>query len=86
MHYLVRLIILLLQSKSYTEHKQRVAEERAHNTASLENTQRKLLDVKKSSQQLMGTLEEAQSQVERSRACLTELQIDLEKERCVGYL
>ncbi|PIN03187.1 E3 ubiquitin ligase involved in syntaxin degradation [Handroanthus impetiginosus] len=69
------------QLKAYSDHMQRLAEDRVHNAAARENTQRKLLDVRKSSKQLMGTLEEAQSQLDGSRVCLAELQIDLEKER-----
>lgn len=69
------------QLKAYSDYRQRLAEDRAHSMAAGENTQRRLLDVRKSSQQVMNTLEEAQSQVDRSRACLAELQIELEKER-----
>ncbi|KAL0425786.1 UNVERIFIED_CONTAM: E3 ubiquitin-protein ligase BRE1-like 1 [Sesamum radiatum] len=70
-----------LQLKGYSDHIQRLAEDRVQNAAALENTQRRLSDVRKSSQQLMGTLDEAQSQVEGSRASLAQLQIALEKER-----
>ncbi|KAK4414625.1 E3 ubiquitin-protein ligase BRE1-like 1 [Sesamum alatum] len=69
------------QLKGYSDHMQRLAEDRVQNAAAVENTQRRLLDVRKSSQQLMGTLDEAQSQVEGSRASLAQLQIELEKER-----
>ncbi|KAL8495504.1 hypothetical protein ACS0TY_019591 [Phlomoides rotata] len=69
------------QLKAYSDYRKRLAEDRAHITAAGENTQRRLLDVKKSSQQLINTVEEAQSQVDRSRASLAELQIELEKER-----
>ncbi|KAL0464585.1 UNVERIFIED_CONTAM: E3 ubiquitin-protein ligase BRE1-like 1 [Sesamum latifolium] len=69
------------QLKGYSDHIQRLAEDRVQNAASLENSQRRLLDVRNSSQQLMGTLDEAQSQVEGSRASLAQLQIELEKER-----
>ncbi|XP_011089870.1 E3 ubiquitin-protein ligase BRE1-like 1 [Sesamum indicum] len=69
------------QLKGYSDHMQRLAEDRVQNAAALENTQRRLLDVRKSSQQLMGILDEAQSQVEGSRGSLAQLQIELEKER-----
>ncbi|KAL7121003.1 hypothetical protein ACP275_02G156900 [Erythranthe tilingii] len=69
------------QLKAYADHIKRVTEDRGHKSTALENTQKKLFDVKKSSNQLMGKLEEAQSQVDGSRACLVELQIDLETER-----
>lgn len=73
---------LLLQLKTYSDQKQRLAEDRAHNAAALESTQRRLLDWRKSSQLLLGTVEEAQAQVDRSRVCHAEMQIELEKERC----
>ncbi|KAK6162603.1 hypothetical protein DH2020_002444 [Rehmannia glutinosa] len=69
------------QLKAYSDHMQRLAEDKVHNAAAVENTQRRLSDVRKSSQQQMGKLEEAQSQVDRSREYLAELQIELEKER-----
>lgn len=68
--------------KGYSDQRQRLAEDRAHNAAALESTQRRLLDVRKSSQVLMGTVEEAQTQVDKSRVSLAEMQIELEKERC----
>ncbi|XP_059633890.1 E3 ubiquitin-protein ligase BRE1-like 1 [Cornus florida] len=60
---------------------QKLAEDRFQNSATLENTQKKLLDVRKSSQQLMWSLEESQSKVDKNRVGLAELQIELEKER-----
>ncbi|XP_057808383.1 E3 ubiquitin-protein ligase BRE1-like 1 isoform X1 [Salvia miltiorrhiza] len=69
------------QLKGYSDQRQRLAEDRAHNAAALESTERRLLDVRKTSQQLMGTVEEAQTQVDRSRVSLAEMQIELEKER-----
>ncbi|XP_042038402.1 E3 ubiquitin-protein ligase BRE1-like 1 isoform X4 [Salvia splendens] len=69
------------QLKGYLDQRQRLAEDRAHNAAALESTQRRLLDVRKTSQLLMGTVEEAQTQVDRSRVSLTGMQIELEKER-----
>ena len=72
--------------KGDSDQRQRLAEDRAHNAAALEGTQRRLLDVRKTSQLLMGTVEEAQAQVDRSRVSLTEMQIELEKERCSGLI
>ncbi|KAK4411217.1 hypothetical protein Sango_0194700, partial [Sesamum angolense] len=62
------------QLKGYSDHIQRLAEDRVQNAAALENTQRRLSDVRKSSQQLMGTLDDR-------RGGLAQLQIELEKER-----
>ncbi|KAL3814984.1 hypothetical protein ACJIZ3_016252 [Penstemon smallii] len=69
------------QLKSYADHAQRLAESRVHNTAAGEDSKIRLLDVKKSSQQLMDTLEEAQFEVDNDRVYHAQLQIELEKER-----
>ncbi|KAL3616482.1 ubiquitin-like modifier hub1 [Castilleja foliolosa] len=69
------------QLKAHSDHLQRLNVDKVHNAASLENTQRRLSDVKKSTQQVMGSLEEAQSQANKSREYLAQLQIELEKER-----
>ncbi|KAK4488538.1 hypothetical protein RD792_004302, partial [Penstemon davidsonii] len=69
------------QMKAYKDHIHRLAEDRVHKIVAGENTQRRLLDVRNSSQQMTDTLEVAQSKVDSSRMCLSELQIELEKER-----
>ncbi|KAL6495363.1 ubiquitin-like modifier hub1 [Orobanche gracilis] len=69
------------QLKAYSDHLQRLNEDKLHNTASGENTQRRLSDVRRSSQQVICTLEEAQSKADKSREYLAQLQIELEKER-----
>lgn len=60
---------------------QKLAEERVQNSLALENTQKRLLDVTKSSQHLGETLEESQSKIDTSRVDLAQMQIELEKER-----
>lgn len=60
---------------------QKLAEDRIQSSLALENTQKRLLDVRKSSLQLRETLEELQSKIDKSRVDLAELQIELEKER-----
>ncbi|KAL3649417.1 ubiquitin-like modifier hub1 [Castilleja foliolosa] len=69
------------QLKAHSDHLQRLNQDKAHNVAAGGNTQRRLSDVRKSTQQVTGSLEEAQSQVNKSREYLTQLQIKLEKER-----
>ncbi|XP_057492355.1 E3 ubiquitin-protein ligase BRE1-like 1 [Actinidia eriantha] len=69
------------QFKMCSDQVQKLAEDRFQSLATLENTQKKLLDVRKSSQQLRESLERSQSKVEKSRVGLAGLQIDLEKER-----
>ncbi|KAL6494118.1 ubiquitin-like modifier hub1 [Orobanche gracilis] len=69
------------QLKAYSDHLQRLNEDKLHNTASGENTQRRLSDVRISSQQVICTLEEAQSKADKSREYLAQLQIELEKKR-----
>lgn len=60
---------------------QKLAEDRGQNSLALENTQKRFLDVRKSSQQLRETLEEWQSKIDEVRVDLAQLQIELEKER-----
>ncbi|GFY92696.1 histone mono-ubiquitination 1 [Actinidia rufa] len=69
------------QFKMCSDQVQKLAEDRFQSLATLENTQKKLLDVRKSSPQLRESLERSQSKVEKSRVGLAGLQIDLEKER-----
>ncbi|PSS24116.1 E3 ubiquitin-protein ligase BRE1-like [Actinidia chinensis var. chinensis] len=69
------------QFKMCSDQVQKLAEDRFQSLATLENTQKKLLDVRKSSLQLRESLERSQSKVEKSRVGLAGLQIDLEKER-----
>ncbi|GFP80931.1 E3 ubiquitin-protein ligase bre1-like 1 [Phtheirospermum japonicum] len=53
------------QLKAHSDHLQRLNEDKVHNASVGENTQRRLSDVRKSTQQVMGSLEEAQSQADR---------------------
>uniref|UniRef100_A0A2N9EF63 E3 ubiquitin protein ligase n=1 Tax=Fagus sylvatica TaxID=28930 RepID=A0A2N9EF63_FAGSY len=69
------------QLKLCSEQIQKLADDKYHSSVTLENTQKKLLDVRRSSQQAMESLEESQLKVEKSRATLVELQIGLETER-----
>ncbi|XP_051144585.1 E3 ubiquitin-protein ligase BRE1-like 1 [Andrographis paniculata] len=69
------------QLQAHSDHMKRLTDDRTRNASAAENAKRKLLDVKKLSQQTTGTLDEGQSQVEKARAHLTELQIESEKER-----
>ncbi|KAM7472059.1 hypothetical protein LguiA_010242 [Lonicera macranthoides] len=69
------------QLKLCSEQVMKLQEDRTQNTVILEHTQRKLLDVRKSSPQLRELLEESQSKLDKSRVTLAEMQIELEKER-----
>lgn len=60
---------------------QKLSEDRSQSIATLENTEKKLSDVRKSSQQLKESLDRSQSKVEKGRVTLAELQIGLENER-----
>ncbi|PPD69843.1 hypothetical protein GOBAR_DD33273 [Gossypium barbadense] len=60
---------------------QKLAEERFQNSVSLENTQKRLSDIRRSSHQARESLEDSQSKIERSRVALVELQIELERQR-----
>lgn len=74
-------LILALQLNICSEQVQRLAEEKLQSSGSLENTQKRLLDVRRLSQQARESLEESQSKVDRSRVAHLELQLELEKER-----
>ncbi|XP_051134328.1 E3 ubiquitin-protein ligase BRE1-like 1 [Andrographis paniculata] len=69
------------QLKALRDHLKRVAEDDIYKADTMELVQTRLLDTKKSSQQLTSTLDETQSQVERSRGSLTDVQIQREKNR-----
>ncbi|XVF22818.1 hypothetical protein REPUB_Repub12eG0203600 [Reevesia pubescens] len=60
---------------------QRLAEERFQFSVSLENTQKRLSDVRRSSHLARESLEDSQSKIEKSRVASVELQIELERER-----
>ena len=70
-----------MQLKVCSEQIQKFEDDKFHSSVALENTQKKLLDVRRSSQQARESLEESQSKVEKSRVVLVELQIELERER-----
>ncbi|KAK2650704.1 hypothetical protein Ddye_018193 [Dipteronia dyeriana] len=69
------------QLKFCSDQVQKLAEDRSHDSATLENTQKKLLDVKRLSLQVRESLEELQSKVDKSRLALMGVLIELEKER-----
>ncbi|PRQ57258.1 putative aminoacyltransferase, E1 ubiquitin-activating enzyme [Rosa chinensis] len=69
------------QLKLCSDQIQRLAEHKFQGAVQLENTQKRLMDVRRSSQQAQDSLEESQSKVVKGRLTLSEMQIDLEKER-----
>nr|XP_043623926.1 E3 ubiquitin-protein ligase BRE1-like 1 isoform X2 [Erigeron canadensis] len=69
------------QVRSCSDQVQKLSESRAQKMVSLENTQRRLQDIRRTSQQLTDSLDESQSKVDRSRISLVDLQIEFEKER-----
>ncbi|KAE8660865.1 E3 ubiquitin-protein ligase BRE1-like 1 [Hibiscus syriacus] len=60
---------------------QKLGEERFQKSVLLENTQKQLSDVRRSSHQARDSLEDSQLKIEKSRAALVELQIEIEGER-----
>lgn len=60
---------------------QKLAEDRGQSSAALEDYQKRLLDVKRESQQLRESVEESQSKVGSSRVGVAELQVEVEKLR-----
>ncbi|XP_054781371.1 E3 ubiquitin-protein ligase BRE1-like 1 isoform X2 [Prosopis cineraria] len=69
------------QLKFCSDQCQRLEEDKVQSSVTLENTQRRLLDVRRSSQQARETVEEVQSKVGISRVTCMELQVDIERER-----
>ncbi|KAL6124537.1 hypothetical protein ACLB2K_077049 [Fragaria x ananassa] len=69
------------QLKICSDQLQRLAEHKFQGAVQLENTQKRLMDVRRSSQQAWDSLEESQSKVVKGRLTLSEMQIDLENER-----
>ncbi|XWS45857.1 hypothetical protein CRYUN_Cryun14cG0015300 [Craigia yunnanensis] len=69
------------QLRFYADQVQKLAEERFQKSVSLENTQKRLSDVTRSSHQARESLEDSQSKIEKSRVALGELQIESERER-----
>nr|KJB41009.1 hypothetical protein B456_007G087200 [Gossypium raimondii] len=78
---ILRLVQILLQLRFCSDQVQKLAEERFQNSVSLENTQKRLADIRRSSHQARESLEDSQSKIERSRVALVELQIELERQR-----
>lgn len=78
---ILSLVQFLLQLKFCSDQVQKLAEERFQNSVSLENTQKQLSDIRRSSHQARESLEDSQSKIERSRVALVELQIELERQR-----
>lgn len=74
-------MILALQLKSCSEHIQKLADDKLHSSFTLENSQKKLLEMRRSSQQAQESLEDLQSKGEKSRVTVVEMQIELERER-----
>ncbi|TXG75589.1 hypothetical protein E1A91_1Z003200v1 [Gossypium mustelinum] len=77
---ILRLVQILLQLRFCSDQVQKLAEERFQNSVSLENTQKRLSDIRRS-HQARESLEDSQSKIERSRVALVELQIELERQR-----
>ncbi|KAM1140319.1 hypothetical protein ACFX19_041100 [Malus domestica] len=69
------------QLKICKDHVQKVAEDKLQKQITWENTQKRLLEVRRQSQQLREALAASQSKVGESRKGLSELQLELEKER-----
>ncbi|XP_061355965.1 E3 ubiquitin-protein ligase BRE1-like 1 [Gastrolobium bilobum] len=69
------------QFKLCSDQIQRLAEDKLQSSVNLENTQRRLSDIRRSSQQVRDTVVEVQSKITSSRVTRMELEVELEKER-----
>jgi len=75
------LSILGMQLKFCLDQLQKLAEDKLQSSVTLENTQRRLSDVRRQSQQVRDTVVEMQSKIGSNRVTCMELQVELEKER-----
>lgn len=71
----------ILQLSMCTEKVQKLAEDRLQGSNALDNTQKRLSDVRRLSHQIRESLEELQFKVDKSRGTAGELQAELERER-----
>ncbi|KAM1157176.1 hypothetical protein FF1_027812 [Malus domestica] len=69
------------QLKICKNHIQKVAEDKLQKQITLENTRKRVLEVRRQSQQLWEALDASQSKVEKSHNGLSDLQLELERER-----
>ncbi|KAK8630388.1 hypothetical protein V6N13_079184 [Hibiscus sabdariffa] len=69
------------QLRFCTDQVQKLGEERFQKSVSLENTQKRLSDIRRSSHQARESLEDSQLKIEKSRVVLVELQIEIEREQ-----
>ncbi|RDX94706.1 E3 ubiquitin-protein ligase BRE1-like 1, partial [Mucuna pruriens] len=69
------------QLKFCSDQLQRLAEDKLQSSVTLENTQRRLSDIRGQSQQVRDTVVEMQSKIGSNRVTRMELQVELEKER-----
>lgn len=69
------------QVKMCSDQLQRLSEDRSRNLVNFSSTEKRLSELRKSSQPLMDSLSKSQSKVEESRLAFAELEMELEKER-----
>ncbi|PON33407.1 Cdk-activating kinase assembly factor [Parasponia andersonii] len=69
------------QFKICSDQIQKLVEDKFQSSVMMDSTQKKLLDVKRSSEQARGSVDESQSKVDKSRVAMVDLQMELEKER-----
>ncbi|KAF5191065.1 E3 ubiquitin protein ligase [Thalictrum thalictroides] len=69
------------QLRMLSDHREKLGEDKRRSSAVFDNIQKRLLDSRRESQKLRGSLGESQSKVERRRMHIAELQIELENER-----
>jgi len=75
------LSILGMQLKFCLDQLQKLAEDKLQSSVTLENTQRRLSNVRRQSQQVTDMVVEMQSKIGSNRVTRMELQVELEKER-----
>lgn len=74
-----------MQSRFCSDQIQKLEDNKLHSSGCLENTQRRLSDIRPSSQQVRDSVVELQARITSSRVTRMELQTELEKERYLVY-
>jgi len=75
------LSLLGMQLKFCSDQLQRMSDDKFQCSVTSENTQRRLSDIRKQTQQIRDTVVEMQSKIGSNRVTRMELQVELEKER-----
>lgn len=78
--------VLDMQLRHFSDQIQKLTEDKLQNSVTFENTQRRLADIRSSTQQVRDTVVEQQCKISSSRVTYMELQVEVEKERYLVFM